>query len=120
MRKVWPMAIKFPLFKTRTPDEWEANLRIDRQFLWTILFSVSDAFVIQLVDNCREQRLARIQAKKVPPNFMGINPEMAHRLLAHPFEGAGKYTPLSFTTPFPLIDKKKKGPSLLIARSIKI
>ena len=64
VRKVWPMAIRFPLFKTRTPDEWYGNLRTDRQFFWTILFSVSDSFVIRLVDNCREQRIARLKAKK--------------------------------------------------------
>ena len=63
MKKVWPMMIKFQVFRLRVPDEWDGGLRTDRNFAWAILYSVSEEFVVELVKDCRAQRSARIKAK---------------------------------------------------------
>ena len=91
VKHVWPLAIRFPEFVARVPDEWDGGTRTDRTFLFSILFLVSEEFVIQLITDCRVQRMDRARDKLVTPNFMGLHPEVAKMLLDTPFESKCKF-----------------------------
>ena len=56
--KIFPEAIKLNGYVHFIPDEWVVNnKKVQREYMWAILFSEADQYVDALIKDCRAQRV---------------------------------------------------------------
>jgi hypothetical protein len=89
VKKMWPTAMEIPGFMDFIPDEWDGGIRTDRDYFWSIVFHLAEGFTVGLIQDCTEQRAARLKQKAVGPNLTMIRPEFLELLAEFPFSSKG-------------------------------
>ena len=85
--KVMPLAKLIPGFFDYVPPEWEQLLKVDRDFFWAIMVTLDPQFVMELINDVREQRFQRKkEAEAQQPREIGISLHWLQRLNAAPFK----------------------------------
>ena len=58
MSHIFPEALKLDGYILFMPDAWVAdNKKVQREYMWAILFSQADQYVDALIKDCRAQRV---------------------------------------------------------------
>ena len=63
---MWKRAESVPGFIDYFPDSWNSEQeRVDKRFFWTILVTMNELYVLDLVKDVKRQRKERIKVKEV-------------------------------------------------------
>ena len=60
--KIWNEAMRYPGFANYVPSEWREGVGADRAFFFAILASLAPDYLVTLIEDCRRQRIGKVQA----------------------------------------------------------